>query len=79
MIWEIFIEAIPWAGMSATEVFTAVVLSRERLDTDRIAWSVVRRLIINLFTNQPDHRPSSDKVKFTILQLNTLLLHSIVF
>ena len=63
MIWEIFLESIPWAGMSAVEVFTKVVMNRERLNTDRISWSVVRRLITNLFTNQPVHRPTSDKVK----------------
>lgn len=65
MIWEIFVETVPWAGMSALEIFTAVIMKRERLHTDRIPWSVVRRLIINLFTNQPVHRLSSDKVKWS--------------
>ena len=63
MIWEIFLESIPWAGTSAVEVFTAVVMNKERLNTDGISWAVIRRLIVNLFTNQPVHRPTADKVK----------------
>lgn len=62
VIWEIIIEAIPWAGMGAVELFTTVVINRERLDTDEIPWSIIQRLIISLFTTQPIHRPTSDMV-----------------
>ena len=69
MIWEILVEAIPWAGMSAVEVFTTVVMNKERLNTDGISLNVVQRLIINLFTNQPVHRPSSEKIKKIIQRI----------
>lgn len=66
VIWEIFTETIPWAGMNAMEIFTTVVINRGRLNTDSIPWNVVRRLIINLFTNQPIHRHTCDKVKLNV-------------
>lgn len=74
MVWELFVEKIPWVGMGAVEVFTAVVMNGERLNTDKMPWSVVRRLIINLFTTQPVHRASSDKVTMSIV-ITYYLLH----
>jgi len=80
VVWEIFTETIPWLNMNAVEIFTAVVINRERLNTDRIPWSVLRRLITNLFTNQPIHRHSCDKVilsnNFAPFHINLYILRS---
>ena len=76
-MWEIFVETIPWDGMSAVEVFTTVVMNRERLNTDVISWSVIRRLIINLFTTQPIHRPTSDKVKHITLFYHYIIMYTL--